>query len=349
MSNSRIFAGYRALGFTCNHVPFSIRYHQKHKENYVVTAVGKAFHTYNCSKLGITSISDSHPSDITCLSVDAFLVFTACENEIRAFQNNKQVVHTYKGHQHPVHLLLPYGKHLISVDDASCLKIWDITSEELYLELEFPNATFQITAILHPSTYMNKVLLGSKQGAMQLWNIHTNKLIFTFNGWDSAVTVIEQAPAIDVVAVGLASGKIIVHNLKYDETLMTFTQDWGPVTSMAFRTDGQPILATGSALGHIALWNLEEKKLQSQMRDCHQGSVTSMQCLPSEPLLVTSSSDNSLKVWIFDLPDGGGRLLRMRSGHSAPPNKVRFHGKDGLNVLSAGQDSTLRSFSTDHD
>jgi hypothetical protein len=39
---------------------------------------------------------------------------------------------------------------------------------------------------------------------------------------------------------------------------------------------------------------------------------------------------------VFDLPDGGGRLLRSRSGHSAPPNKVRFHGNDGLNVLSAG-------------
>ena len=61
-------------------------------------------------------------------------------------------------------------------------------------------------------------------------------------------------------------------------------------------TDGQPVLATGSPVGHIALWNLEEKRLQSQMRDCHNGAVTGMRCLPSEPLLVTSSADNSLKV-----------------------------------------------------
>jgi hypothetical protein len=39
-----------------------------------------------------------------------------------------------------------------------------------------------------------------------------------------------------VVAVGLGSGKIIIHNLKYDETLMSFMQDWGPVTAMTFRT-----------------------------------------------------------------------------------------------------------------
>ncbi len=61
--------------------------------------------------------------------------------------------------------------------------------------------------------------------------------------------------------------------------------------------DGHPILVTGSTLGHIALWNLEERRLQSQMREAHNGGVTSLYCLPSEPLMVTSSPDNSLKVW----------------------------------------------------
>lgn len=71
---------------------------------------------------------DSHPGDISYLCVDAQLVFTACGNVIRAFQGGRQVVHTFEGHEHPVHLLLPYGRHLISIDDASCLKIWDIAS-----------------------------------------------------------------------------------------------------------------------------------------------------------------------------------------------------------------------------
>ena len=42
-------------------------------------------------------------------------------------------------------------------------------------------------------------------------------------------------------------------------------------------------------------------------------------------------------MWIFDLPDGGGRLLRERSGHSAPPNKLRHYGSTGHNILSAGR------------
>lgn len=67
--------------------------------------------------------------------------------------------------------------------------------------------------------------------------------------------------------------------------------------------DGPTILASGSTLGHIALWDLEKKKLQSQIRDAHTSSVTGMHCLPNEPLLVTSSPDNSVKVSITGPPN----------------------------------------------
>lgn len=40
----------------------------------------------------------------------------------------------------------------------------------------------------------------------------------------------------DVVAIGLMSGHVIIHNIKFNETLMKFCQDWGPITSISFRT-----------------------------------------------------------------------------------------------------------------
>ena len=46
------------------------------------------------------------------------------------------------------------------------------------------------------------------------------------------------------------------------------------------------------------------------------------------------------------MPDGGGRLLKLREGHSKPPNKIRFYGALAMSILSAADDSTLRSFST---
>ena len=49
-------------------------------------------------------------------------------------------------------------------------------------------------------------------------------------------------------------------------------------------------------------------------------------------------------MWIFDLADGGARLLRQRSGHSQPPIKLRFHGNDGQVLLSAGLQQTHCKF-----
>ena len=107
---------------------------------------------------------------------------------------------------------------------------------ELYGEMHFDVCSFTILSALHPSTYLNKLLLGSQQGQLQLWNIRTSKLVYTFKGWGSGVQILAQSPAVDVVGVGLESGGIVMHNLKYDQTVMRFHQEWGPVTAMSFRT-----------------------------------------------------------------------------------------------------------------
>jgi len=51
-------------------------------------------------------------------------------------------------------------------------------------------------------------------------------------------------------------------------------------------------------------------------------------------------------MWIFDQSDGGIRLLHLKDGHKAPPTRLRFHDLLGEWVLSAGLDSSMRSFST---
>ena len=42
---------------------------------------------------------------------------------------------------------------------------------------------------------------------------------------------------------------------------------------------------------------------------------------------MSSASDNSIKHWIFDGAEETGRLLRFRSGHSAPPTCVLHYGQ----------------------
>ena len=68
-------------------------------------------------------------------------------------------------------------------------------------------------------------------------------------------------------------------------------------TDYLLLSDNVPVMATGSTAGHVSLWDLEKRKVQGCIRDCHNGSVTGLKFLLNQPLMVTSGQDNSLKVW----------------------------------------------------
>lgn len=342
---SRIFQQNRALGYVSNQVPATVRYISGRKENLVSTCVGRSFQTFGCSHFRLLTVSGLHPEDITCLASDKFLIFSAWGTTIYGWRRGNEIKFKYIGHTSRVTHLLPFGPHLISVDENCMLKVWDRKRESLYLEIPFQKESFKITAIMHPQTYVNKVLIGSEQGGLQLWNIRHGKLIHSFKIFDSKITVLEQAPAIDVAAIGLSNGKIVLLNLKADRIVMEFSQEYGMVTGISFRTDGPSTMATSSTNGQIAFWNLDEKKIESTLL-AHHDSVCTLKFLPNEPLLLTTSVDNSLKLWIFDKLDGTPRLLRYREGHSSPPMCIRYHGSKGDSILSAGEDSSLRIFST---
>jgi len=44
--------------------------------------------------------------------------------------------------------------------------------EELENEIQF-HSSFVATTLVHPATYLNKILVGSKDGELQLWNTRT--------------------------------------------------------------------------------------------------------------------------------------------------------------------------------
>lgn len=55
-------------------------------------------------------------------------------------------------------------------------------------------------------------------------------------------------------------------------------------------------MATGTLEGHVILWNVEQRKTGSQITSAHYRAVSGLQFLRNEPLLVTSSVDNTFKL-----------------------------------------------------
>ena len=52
--------------------------------------------------------------------------------------------------------------------------------------------------------------------------------------------------------------------------------------------------------------------------------------------MVSSGTDNCIKMWVFDSPDGTARLLRSREGHRAPPRAIRYYGNTTLATMGEG-------------
>ena len=55
-------------------------------------------------------------------------------------------------------------------------------------------------------------------------------------------------------------------------------------------------MMTGSPMGNICFWDLSAKQIRTEVKNAHSGSITSIITIQGQPLIVTSSSDNALKV-----------------------------------------------------
>lgn len=90
---------------------------------------------------------------------------------------------------------------------------------------------------------------------------------------------------------------------------------------------GVPLMAAGGGAGVITIWNLEVRRLHTVIKDAHDGPLMTLHFFPGEPLLMSSAADNSVKQWVFDSADNTARLLKFRSGHSAPPTCIKHYGE----------------------
>ncbi|KAN0061776.1 rRNA-processing protein utp21 [Thecaphora frezii] len=277
--------------------------------------------------------------------------------------------------------LLVFGDSIVALAaDGRSMFVWSLATTEHLRRFDFADG-FTATSIVHPATYLNKVVVGSASGELQIWNIRTGALIHAFDGATlkkmahgssaaadavagGAVVCLVQSPAVDVIAIGFADGDVLVHDIRLDEPLFSLHVDGGLSSgSISFRNDGRAhTVAVATNTGNISIFDLDPTssssssssqrpgpKLSHSLREAHEGAVGSIEFVPGQALLVSSGGDNSFKQWFFESPTIPPRLLKMRGGHHQPPHLIRYYGDDGKNVLSAGRDRSVRCISVVRD
>ncbi|KAJ2182953.1 rRNA-processing protein utp21 [Coemansia sp. RSA 551] len=345
-AGSRLYEPYRALGYIASSIPHSIQY--RGQTAFITTSIGRSFHVYDAEKINLLFVGPHFDHDVVSVLSIGDETFASTGGRVVVCRRGKRVCELEAVSRGEINSLVQFGDHVLGISEDNTVVIWDRNTRELFTEIEFERESFAVTALVHPSTYVNKIVIGSSQGTMQVWNIQSRRCLYEFKTMGSGITCMVQSPVIDVLALGLLDGRILLHNVKQDRAVMQLAQE-DRVTALSFRTDDVPMMATANSEGDVALWDLDNKRLMHVLQNAHDGVISSVDFMVGQPLLITSSADNSIKEWLFDGNDGIPRLLRSRTGHFAPPQMIRYHGDDGRHLLSAGRDQTLRFFSVFRD
>lgn len=314
-SSSAILVPYRAVGLiAADSIPFSAA--QLGEETFITTSIGRSFQVFSRTKLRLAFVGPQLARSVTALLSADERTIVAAGPSVHVYRRAELVLTCEGEHTAPVRRLLLLGDSLLTVCDAGVLTVWQLPSGEVTQRL---HAGFAPSCLCHPATYLNKVVLGAPDGRLELWNLRSGARVHAFAGHlppgeaksgaapaVGAVLCMEQSPALDVLGIGHASGRLVLHNLKADQQVLSLSHERGDaVTALAFRTDGQPILVTGSSRGALHVWNLAKRSRVTTLPAAHAGAVASAYFCRGFPELVTlGATDNCLRVWLFDREDG---------------------------------------------
>ena len=304
------------------------------------------------------------------------------------FRRGKKVgeLESVTGLYEPIKKLLIFGTWIVGCGSTR-VEVWKSATCEHYTTITpISSPGGSLTGeICNMPTLLNKIFLGNRDGSVEMWNVSTGKLIYSFQTSDLSsgpVTALQPTPALFMLAIARSDGSISIHDIRADKAILQLksnTAHNATITSISFRTDGlgagddgqkAGIMATaGTGDGDVTLWDLNNGgRINGVLRGAHNppsashggisGGVNRVEFLPGQAVMVTSGLDNALNSWIFDAKSltTVPRVLHSRSGHAAPVTTLSFlsTNSDGADssgkwLLSAGRDQSLWGWSLRRD
>ncbi|KAG8530101.1 uncharacterized protein KY384_005583 [Bacidia gigantensis] len=378
-SASRIFVPFRTVGLVCStHVPFTSLPLGKTTFQ-ITTSVGRCLHTYDLRRgLNLVFLTRPQtPAEIaaTCAWKDRVFAAWGGQDEedagIWVFKRGKKVgeLEPVGGTPEAIKKIVVFGQWIVGCGSRR-LEVWKADNYEHYTTITpvgtKGDAGSPLTGdVCSMPTYLNKLLVGKRDGTVDVWNI---------------MTALEPSPALSILAIARADGSILLHDIGKDKVVLKLNANSGrnsAIDSISFRTDGlgasgddsKPgLMATASkGSGDVTFWDLYDGgRVKGILRGAHDlppssvdnCGINRVEFLPGQDVIITSGMDNTLKSWIFDakalspIP----RILHSRGGHAAPVTKLSFvpsnsEGSDasGKWIMSAGRDQSLWGWSLRRD
>jgi len=310
-------------------------------EPFLAASVGDAVNVYEIKTLRLCKRFPASAEFISAITLNGGIVLAIASDRLIRIWNDQVEVVTELELEHPVVAMISFGNLLVVGDSEGIIRSFEIFKDAPATELSSFSTKTCISSLIHPCTYINKVIVSFQDGTAQLWNLRTQSMLYEFTfGLDNGgqVTCMSQGNVVDIVAFGFSSGEVLIWNVKTDKCIIKFQVD-SSVSAIQFFSESS--LAVSTTLGNIEIFDLENRRHRSQITEAHSEPVPFLYALQGEAVFVSLSPDNSLKMWIFDCSDPWkGRLLKSREGHHASPSFICFAEKN--QVLTSSRSGELR-------
>ncbi|KAK7200506.1 WD domain, G-beta repeat/Utp21 specific WD40 associated putative domain containing protein [Novymonas esmeraldas] len=368
------FDAFRVVGSICGPVPVAPTL--LYGTPVLMVATGRTFQLYKGKELAMMRGGPTFADPVRAVAQAGKYRAVAEGPRLHVFVHHKPL---WTSHQEAstkplITHLLAQDDLLLSVGEDKRVVVWELKTGTMLQEL-LVEGSETVTCLALLSGYTNKLLLATAEGTLQLWNFRSGTCLwYSARGTSNkgrgssgkvshagtaaaAITALACSRYKDIIAYGTTDGSVVVCNVAADEVITTFDHsDSGAVTSLLFRTDKDGLLVSGTSLGEVVVWDLENrcmdgtltrsKQVRSEQEALERPHVDAVHSLvmfgapDCTSLLITGSADNALMQFRFDTVDGLGVLVRERRGHMGSCTDAIFYNTDLL--VTAGNDRALR-------
>nr|VFJ72030.1 MAG: WD domain-containing protein, G-beta repeat-containing protein [Candidatus Kentron sp. FW] len=180
-----------------------------------------------------------------------------------------------------------------------------------------------------------RLLTGSYDDTLKLWDVASGKAIRTFRGHSYDVKAVAFSPDGRRALSGSKDNTLKLWNLATGKTIRTFQGHSSYIVSVAFSPDGGWALS-GSSDNTLKLWDVASGQALRTFEG-HTNWVRSVVFSPDGGWALSGSKDNTVKLWDV----ASGQALRTFRGHSGDVTSVAFS-PDGRRALSGSYDDTVK-------
>ena len=229
-------------------------------------------------------------STVTC-STDKFVSVWSVETGQR--------VRKMKGHQNFVNSIGNSRRGLdmlVSGSDDGTIKIWDARKKFVCNTMD---NTYQVTTTCMNDT-AEQIISGSIDNDIKVWDIRKNEVLYELKGHTDTITGLSLSPCGSYILSNSMDSTIRIWDIRPycpADRCKTILQGHAHnfeknLLRCSWSKDGT-LVSAGSADRFVYIWDVNAKKIMYKLPG-HCGSVNAVDFHPTEPIVLSGSSDKTL-------------------------------------------------------